>query len=217
MTARAGLTDEQIVRLREQVAAGRRPRVRVSGPQFPVGTAGAVVRVGDPETDGADFVTVRVKVGGITDELGFAPRELSTAGRVAAPRASRRAPSGPAPSVPAAPAASPRVAQSAPPKRKAPSKPDRRAGPVPTVTITIASKGAAWTVTAQRGARTVAKGVAVPPGVVAAVATLLGQVAVEEAVAAVNDAALGEAQARADRLRAELADVEAVLSSHRRP
>ena len=42
------LADEQVVQLRDQVAAGRRPRVRVSGPQFPTGTIGTVLAVGDP-------------------------------------------------------------------------------------------------------------------------------------------------------------------------
>ena len=57
----------------------------------------------------------------------------------------------------------------------------------------------------------------VPPGVVAAISALLGQPAVDEAVAAINGAALAEAEGRADRLRAELAEVEAVLIGHRRP
>jgi hypothetical protein len=85
------------------------------------------------------------------------------------------------------------------------------------VTVTIASAGSSWSVSAHRGARTVVKNAALPPGVVAAVAALLNQPGVEDAVAAVNDTARGEAEARADRLRAELAEVEAVLISHRRP
>jgi hypothetical protein len=63
----------------------------------------------------------------------------------------------------------------------------------------------------------VVKKAPVSPGVVAALAALLNQPGVEDAVAAVNDTARGEAEARAERLRAELAEVEAVLSSHRRP
>jgi hypothetical protein len=42
------------------------------------------------------------------------------------------------------------------------------------------------------------------------------QPGVEDAVAAVNDTARVEAEARAEELRAELAEVEAVLVSHRR-
>ena len=61
------------------------------------------------------------------------------------------------------------------------------------------------------------KNAVVPPGVVAAVAALLAQPLVEDAVAAVNDTARSEAEARAEQLRSELAAVEAVLHSHRRP
>jgi len=63
----------------------------------------------------------------------------------------------------------------------------------------------------------VVKKTPVSPGVVAAVAALLNQTGVEDAVAVVNDTARGEAEARAEKLRAELAEVEAVLTSHRRP
>ena len=77
---RPGLDEEQLSQLRSDLGAGRRPRVRVSGPQFSAGTTGAVRRVGDPGVDGEDFVTVRVKVGGVLDELRFSPSELSMAG-----------------------------------------------------------------------------------------------------------------------------------------
>ena len=96
----ADLTDEQVVQLRDELAAGRRPRVRVSGPQIPTGTIGTVLQVGDPNTDGGDFITVRVKIAGVTDELVFSPRELSMVGRgrAAAPPTSptvKRTPSSP--------------------------------------------------------------------------------------------------------------------------
>jgi hypothetical protein len=197
-----GLGEDDVVRLRKDVAEGRGPRVGVSGVQFPAGTIGTVVRVGKPPTDGPDYIVVRVKMGRVTDELGFSPKELSLA------RKGRTAPPAPAP---------------APARTAAPvsttnrqEKPQRRA-PVPAVTLTIASAGAAWAVTAQRGAKVVVKKASVPPGVVAAIAALLGQPGVDDAVAAVNDTARGEAEARAEKLRAELAEVEAVLTSHRRP
>jgi hypothetical protein len=77
----AGLDDAQVAHLRQTIADGRRPRVRVTGSQFPVATTGTVVRVGDPLTDGADFVIVRIKVGSVTDELGFSPSELAAVRR----------------------------------------------------------------------------------------------------------------------------------------
>ena len=74
---KAGLTEPDIAALRQQLADGKRPRVQLSGPHFPVEAAGTVVRIGSPETDGADYLRVRVKVNGMTDELAFAPGELS--------------------------------------------------------------------------------------------------------------------------------------------
>jgi len=246
----ADLTDEQVVQLRNELAAGRRPRVRVSGPQIPTGTIGTVLQVGDPNTDGGDFITVRVKIAGVTDELVFSPRELSMVGRgrAAAPPASpavKRTPSSSrtrrsegssvAPAVNASgrrgagrsgastSKRSPsdttpeRGSSRAPTRPKTPAGSPRRAAPVPAVTVTIASAGSSWSVTAHRGARMVVKKAPVPPGVVAAVAALLNQPGVEDAVAVVNDTARGEAEARAEKLRAELAEVETVLISHRRP
>jgi len=241
---RPGLDEEQLSQLRSDLGAGRRPRVRVSGPQFSAGTTGAVRRVGDPGVDGEDFVTVRVKVGGVLDELRFSPSELSMAGgrqapastaalptarRMPAPRRTRK-PSPPtvvaAPEQSGAGGSGPDVSSavaahrdssstSVPAKTARPAT--RRAAPSASVSVTLASAGACWTVTALRGARVVVKNAVVPPGVVAAVAALLAQPLVEDAVAAVNDTARSEAEARAEQLRGELAAVEAVLQSHRRP
>src|SRR6185503_4020084 len=87
----AGLTEPDIAELQRQLADGKRPRVRLSGPHFPVAAAGTVVRIGTPEADGADYVRVRVKVNGMTDELAFAPSELSLPGRAAKATAGRPA------------------------------------------------------------------------------------------------------------------------------
>jgi hypothetical protein len=243
----SGLSEEQVEQLREQVAAGRRPRVRVSGPQFAGEATGVVLAVGDPEADGTDFITVRVKAGGVTDELRFAPRELIT-GRAersakkatkaaptqAAPAKAGPAKSGPAKSGPAKAAPAKAAPAKAAPAKAAPAKAApaeaapakaarstpaarRRGAALPTVSLTLTSSGATWSVSARRGSRTVVKSAAVQPGVVSGVAQLLGLPAVSEAVAAVNDAALREAEARAAALRAELAAVEAELDSHRRP
>jgi hypothetical protein len=267
-----GLSDAQVERLREQVAAGATPRVRVSGPQFADQPTGTVLAVGRPETDGDEFVTVRVKAGGVTDELRFSPRELAT-GRGSAAKASGRparssgkkkttpqktppptkapAPAkaaAPAKGAPAtgAPAKAPAPAKAATPPKKSATPAEATAGPdkaavakapapapppppgsagtsrrrgasLPTVSVTLASAGATWSVSAHRGSRAVIKSAPIPPGVVSAVAELLGLPAVSDAVAAVNDAALREAEARAAALRAELAALEAELTSHRRP
>ncbi|MGX7680799.1 hypothetical protein ACSMXN_18080 [Jatrophihabitans sp. DSM 45814] len=93
----------------------------------------------------------------------------------------------------------------------------RKAGAPAKISITITSTGAAWSVSALRGAKSVAKSLAVPPGVVTAVAELLAQPSISEAVAEVNETALAETEQRAAKLRAELAELDAVLAAHRVP
>jgi hypothetical protein len=285
----AGLTEPDIAELQRQLADGKRPRVRLSGPHFPVAAAGTVVRIGSPDTDGADYVRVRVKVNGMTDELAFAPSELSLpssrarpgkagraakatgdqagrtarasgeqAGRTAkatdggARRTAKAAPrtasaAGPAKAaaraaadsataadspVEAAPAEAgrgPQRASASPneqaaagrkpgtqPGRKAAAAKVRKLAPAK-VSFTVTSSGANWALTATRGAKNLIRGAQLPPGVVTAVADLLSQPALSDAVSEINDAALAEARARAEQLRAELDELEAVLALHRRP
>ena len=232
-----GLTDEQIVQLRDEVAAGKSPRVRIAGSQF---GAGAVRSVGDSAVDGNDYVTVRVKVNGVTDDLRFAPHELSRGKSAPAKRPARKlaAPAqvDAAPATRTVPKPAPRTRRAAPSRRAAtspaaaasaarppvvvataPKRNKRKATPGASVTITLKSAGTSWTVSAQRGAKSVAKNVIVNPGVVSAIAGLLQVSSLEDAVAAVNDTARVEAEVRADELRAELAHIQAVLDSHRLP
>jgi hypothetical protein len=287
----AGLTEPDIAELQRQLADGKRPRVRLSGPHFPVAAAGTVVRIGTPAADGADYVRVRVKVNGMTDELAFAPSELSLPGRAAKatggrpaktasgrpagtggrsagtggrsagtgarsagrPAAARTASSRPAkaagasspatgadriaqPAAAAQPepraAAQPEPTAAAQPEPRAAAQPEPTALPAagrkaaapkgrkaaaPKVSFTVSSAGPNWSLTATRGAKSLVRGAQLPPGVVGAVADLLSQPALSDAVSEINDAALAEARARADRLRAELDQLEAVLALHRRP
>ncbi len=237
-----GLTDQDVQQLRDQLAGGKRPRVQLSGSQFAAAPSATVVRIGDPAVDGSDYLTVRVKVNGVLDELAFAPAELQLGRRrpalepVAAPRPARRrtAPSAkagpPAPVVPVAapmaaiaPIAEPTAAEppsdlsSAGPGATSRNARRRRPTSTPTVSFTVASTGDSWTVSAQRGAKGIVKQVPVQPGVVTALAELLDQPALLEAVAEINQTALSQAQARADELRAELHRLEAVLATHRSP
>jgi len=233
-----GLTDQDVQRLRDQLADGKRPRVQLSGSQFAAAPSAAVVRIGDPAVDGSDYLTVRVKVNGVLDELAFAPAELQLGGRrtpaaepVAAPRATRRkapratAATPPAARAPAVPVATPMAASALVPEPAAavpPSSPGRhprRRKPTSaaTVSFTVASSGDSWTVSANRGAKGIVKHAPVQPGVVTALAELLGQPALLDAVAEINQTALSQAQARADELRAELHRLEAVLATHRTP
>ncbi|MCW2538660.1 MAG: hypothetical protein JWN95_385 [Frankiales bacterium] len=261
-----GLDEATVATMRAQLADGKRPRVVLSGPQFGADTSGAVTRIGDPASDGPDFMTVRVTVNGSPDELAFAPSELRlrTAGRKPAASSTRKAaapskasqparkvpapktsvPKRPVPSAmavqlpmdanpmnaratnasPASPGptsaspASPGPASASPAPRPVAKKSTiRRASQPPKVTVTLTSVGASWTVSALRGTRSVAKNHSVPPGVVTAIADLLDQEGVIEAVAEVNETARAEAEDRAAKLRAELDQLEAVLAAHRLP
>ncbi|HTZ42321.1 MAG TPA: hypothetical protein VMB79_00530 [Jatrophihabitans sp.] len=268
---KAGLTEQDLADLRIQLAEGKRPRVQLSGPHFPVETAGTVVRIGMPEVDGPDYVRVRVRVNNMTDELAFAPAELGLRGRGKAAgtrtagakaaggkAADRPAPAGAAARVGAAApgdSASPPAASRTAPARTtrtnsrkpavatpsvatpssakpAVTKPSpttqatggaaapgrrRKATPAAPVTVTIASAGPAWSLTATRGAKNLVRNVPLPPGVVTALAELLDQPALSGAIGEINDVALAEAQARAEQLRAELDQLEAVLATHRAP
>jgi hypothetical protein len=205
----SGLTEDEVAGLRRDVAAGRRPRVVLSGPQFPPGTTGSVLRVGEP-ADGAEFILVRASVQGVTDELTFAPGELNLPGRARVAARPRRA----KPEVPRTETAPPAPK---PPPAPATRKPAKRPGNLPAISITLTSAGTTWSVSAQRGNKALLRNAAVPPGVVTAVAALLSQPAIDEAVAAVNETARAEAQSRAEALRAELAEVEAALDSYRAP
>lgn len=235
--------------------------MQLSGPQFPDDTSGIVTRIGNQDVDGADFVTVRVKVNGVTDELAFAPAELSLGRgpRPGAPVGARkgrtanaspvRFDDGPADndraeqgvlvgtvSDPAGTASDAAATVSArtsaaakPPGKSAPAeaKPSsgtaacsaakRRKPAAPKVSFTISSTGATWALTASRGAKGIAKCVPIAPGVVTGVAELLDQPALLEAVAEINETAWAEAQVRAEQLRAELDQLEAVLAAHRFP
>jgi hypothetical protein len=235
---RAGLDDDTVDALRAKLAEGGRPRVALSGPQFPDATVGTVVRVGDPANDGEDFVVVRVKVNGHVDELGFAPNELSLPGtprtQPASPRRRpvrrREAPPGPpmplatrpAPEPTLEPTTKPAATPAGPSARSSVSAavrtPKRRKGGAPAkVTITLSSDDSNWSVSASRGARSLCRATPVAPGVLTAVAALLENAEIVEAVADINDVARLAAEERAARLRVELAELDAVLASHRSP
>lgn len=288
-----GLDDSEVADLRRQLADGRRPRVQLSGPQFPPGASGTISRIGDPATAGTDYITVRTKVNGVIDELAFAPAELSLRPRASSaatrkaanvgsalgagaassvgvarqprqrltpptssaaatsPVASAGSPVSPAsvstasatasaptskaseavdrpvkaadrparsadrPAKAADPAAVDRADKEADPARS-PARRRKVAAP-PKVSVTVSSSGASWTVSATRGPKAIVRSVAVPPGAITALAELLDQPALIEAVAEINETALAEAQDRAEQLRAELAQLEAVLATHRTP
>ncbi len=83
--------------------------------------------------------------------------------------------------------------------------------------MTISSSGQSWTFAATRGGRSLVKETPVPAGEVSAIVDLLSDAALRDAVTDVNDMALAQAEERAAELHKELAAVESLLQSHRRP
>lgn len=62
--SRIGLTDGEVANLRAELAGNRRPRVILPGNQLGADARGQVTAVGDPTANGADFISVRVKLHG---------------------------------------------------------------------------------------------------------------------------------------------------------
>jgi hypothetical protein len=94
------LTDEQIDDLRRDVEAGKRRRVVLltDSAGLPAGGTGDVVRVGQPDADGGDFIGVRI--GG--DDLFFSPAELGLGGRRSGAKAGSAKAAAPARTTPSA-------------------------------------------------------------------------------------------------------------------
>ncbi|MCA2214957.1 hypothetical protein [Jidongwangia harbinensis] len=135
--------------------------------------------------------------------------------------ASRRAAAAAAPPAAAASAADAPAAAGSPPAsaaapaagRKAarPAKPKGPAG----LTVTLAYADGEWTVAAAQGAKTLARPYVVKPSEALRMVSLVDVPGVQEAVAQILAAERGEAERAAERLRAELAEVEARLAELR--
>jgi hypothetical protein len=144
------------------------------------------------------------------------PHAKSPHAKSSNPASSDEASSNPA-AAPGAPSIPTAATGGAPVGRRPPIASRRRGTASPAITVTISSTGSAWTVSGHRGAKAVAKAAPVPPGVVTAIAQLLGQEAISDAVAEINETALAEAEQRAAELRSELERLEQVLAAHRSP
>jgi hypothetical protein len=224
MVAR-GLSTEELAAIREGLAAGRKPRVQFTESAGQIaGQVGQVVSLADPAV-ADDWVVVRFG----KDELPFSPGDLRVAPRGAA---ARKAPPPPAPAPvgppkpefvidkpierpPATPAPrkSGEVMEAAPPP-PAPRKASRpaKAKPGPALTVTLAYGEGEWTVSASQGSKVLAKPYVVRPAEALRMVSLVDVPGVQEAVEQILAAERAEAEQQAQRLRAELAEVEARLA-----
>ena len=112
------LTDTDVTELRAHLDRGATPRVRLHA-----GGTGTVVSVGDPDTDGPEYIKVKVILNGTRDTLPFAPEDLASTSR--GPKAAEVKGSTPAP-VSAAP---PPPAPPRRPRRLRPGPSGDRRGP----------------------------------------------------------------------------------------
>nr|WP_229716184.1 hypothetical protein [Mangrovihabitans endophyticus] len=241
MAARAGargLDEGDLQAIRESLAAKRRPKVQFTESAGQIsGQVGQVVALLDPaESD--EWVVVRFG----RDELPFSPGDVRIAPKGAAARkpaaaepaaAPEAAPPPPEPEFvidkpapvreePAAPAgSSPTGSGAAPPP--APRKPARAAGKPaakpksPALTVTLAYTEGEWTVAAAQGSKALAKPYVIKPAEALRMVALVDVPGVQEAVDQIMAAERSQAEQEADRLRAQLAEVEARLAELTEP
>lgn len=228
-TTGQGLSTEELQQIREALAGGRKPKVVFTEAAGQIaGQLGQVVELTDPEVSD-EWVVVRFG----RDELPFSPADLAIAPRGAT---SRRAKPEPEPEpvpepefkivrepVPApreeakvttvdTPPARPADGGPKPARRSA--KPARPKGPAG-LTVTLTYADGEWTLAATQGAKALAKPYVIKPAEALRMVAMVDVPGVQEAVEQILAAERREAEQQAERLRAELAEVEARLAELR--
>ena len=221
-----GLSTDELQVIRDGLAAGRRPRVMFTESAGQIaGQVGQVVALTDPaESD--EWVVVRFG----RDELPFSPGDLQVAPKGPVKKAAPPPPqpakpvpefvmdkpvpvpaaaAPPPPAEPAAPAAPP-----APAPRKAPAK-AAKPKPPPGLTVTLAYTDGEWTIAANQGSKALAKPYVVKPSEAMKIVQLVDVPGVQEAVEQIVSVERAEVEQQAERLRAELAEMEARLAELR--
>ncbi|NGM16025.1 hypothetical protein O3597_09960 [Verrucosispora sp. WMMA2044] len=234
-----GLSEDEVRGIREALAAGRKPKVVFTAAAGQVaGQLGQVVELTDPaESD--EFVVVRFG----RDELPFSPADVAVAPRGAGRRpAEPKVESAPVEPAAVAPEfvldRAPQQRREEQPGReeqsgreeprvdetvgsKVEAKPARRAvkatkpkGPAG-LTVTLAYAEGEWTVAAQQGGKVLAKPYVLKPAEALRMVALVDVPGVHEAVEQILAAERSEAERQAEKLRAELAEIEARLAELR--
>lgn len=221
-----GLSTDEVQGIREALAAGRKPRVVFTEAAGQIaGQIGQVVELTDPEAS-EEFVVVRFG----RDELPFSPADVAIA-----PRGAGRRPAAEAKPEPEQPPAAPEPAfvldtpRVPAPRREEPRaeqpaaepKPAKRAVKAakpktpPGLTVTLAYAEGEWTVAAQQGTKALARPYVVKPAEALRMVALVDVPGVQEAVEQILAAERAEAEQQAEKLRAELAEIEARLAELR--
>jgi hypothetical protein len=207
-----GLATDELESIREGVAAGRRPKVMFTEAAGQIaGQVGQVVSLTDPAVSD-EFVVVRFG----RDELPFSPADLRIAPKgpikkaaapVVEPQPVREEPEFVIDKPVPAPRVSPAVQEPARPvKKAAPARPVKAKGPAG-LTVTLAYAEGEWTVAAQQGAKALAKPYVIRPVEALKMVSLIDVPGVQEAVEQIVAVERAEAEAQAERLRGELAEL----------
>ncbi|NBE79413.1 hypothetical protein [Micromonospora rubida] len=221
-----GLSTDEVQNIREALAAGRKPKVVFTASAGQIaGQVGQVVELTDPAVSD-EFVVVRFG----RDELPFSPADVAVAPRGAGRKVAEPQPE---PQVQAKPAEPEFVLdRSREPAPKVETKvetPDAKPTPAPArrpvkavkakgpsgLTVTLAYADGEWTVAAQQGSKSLAKPYVVKPAEALRMVALVDVPGVHEAVEQIMGAERAEAEQQAERLRAELAEIEARLAELR--
>ncbi len=230
VTGVRGLSAGELQSIRDGLAAGRKPRVQFTDAAGQIaGQVGQVVALADPaESD--EWVVVRFG----RDELPFSPGDLQIAPRGSAARKAVPVPPVPEPAAPPppefvidkpvpvrpvrpdGPVAAPAEgkggdAVTAPAPRKGGAARAGRVKPPASLTVTVAYAEGEWTVAASQGAKVLAKPYVIRPAEALRMVSLVDVPGVQEAVEQILSAERAEAEQQAQRLRAELAEIEARL------
>ncbi|MGI5150740.1 hypothetical protein ACQEVC_31035 [Plantactinospora sp. CA-294935] len=231
-TAEQGLSTEELQQIRDALAGGRKPKVMFTEAAGQIaGQLGQVVELTDPEVS-EEWVVVRFG----RDELPFSPTDLA----VAPKGATRRVAVKPEPEPVAEPefkivrepVPAPReeatvTAVDTPPARpsdgegEGEAKPARRAtkavkpkGPAG-LTVTLTYAEGEWTLAATQGTKSLAKPYVIKPAEALKMVALIDVPGVHEAVEQIMAVERREAEQQAEKLRAELAEIEARLAELR--
>jgi hypothetical protein len=233
--AARGLSRTDLDGIRSTLAGGRKPKVVFTEAAGQIaGQTGQVVELMDPPVD--EWVVVRFG----RDELPFSPVDLAIPPRAPAkPRALKvvepAAEPAPVPSteipyepvrhvppprqeaatMPATSTTASTVEPTPPAEVKAPRKAAPRTPkvkPPAALTVTISYTDGEWMVGAQQGTKALAKPYTIKASEALRMVALLDVPGVHEAVEQIVEAERAETQAHAERLRAELAEIEAHLA-----
>lgn len=229
--ASQGLSTDEVQSIREALASGRKPKVVFTASAGQVaGQVGQVMELTDPAVSD-EFVVVRFG----RDELPFSPADVTMAprgpGRRPEPKPEPEPESDPESSaepefvLDRSPVPEPRQEQKStreelkmePSEAKSVRRVVKVAKPKnPTsLTVTLAYAEGEWMVAAQQGSKSLAKPYVVRPAEALKMVALVDVPGVREAVEQIMAVERAEAEQQAEKLRAELAEIEARLADLR--